>query len=92
VSTDTCGSFDGFALQGEADAVLAKYDQNGNQQWVRQYGSGGFDTSYGIAIRSSNNNGGALVTVGQICGGTVWGQVRYGTGADCDLFVATFPK
>jgi hypothetical protein len=93
VSTDTCGAFDGFSLQGGADAVLAKFSAtDGTQEWVRQFGAGGDEFASGLAVRGNNNNGGALVTSGYVCGGTVWGQVRKGTAGDCDAFVATFPR
>ncbi|NER39279.1 MAG: hypothetical protein F6J93_35910 [Oscillatoria sp. SIO1A7] len=41
--------------QGENDAWVAKYDGEGNQQWVKQLGTDGNDMAWGIATDSSDN-------------------------------------
>jgi len=40
---------------GSFDAWVAKYDSEGNQQWIKQLGSSGADYSYGVAVDSSGN-------------------------------------
>ncbi|MGV2828053.1 SBBP repeat-containing protein [Myxosarcina sp. GI1(2024)] len=37
------------------DSWLAKYDSEGNQQWLKQFGSGDFDEAFGIATDSDGN-------------------------------------
>ena len=34
------------------DAYIAKYDRSGNQVWVKQFGTSGWDFSMGIAVNS----------------------------------------
>ncbi|RCJ29610.1 hypothetical protein A6770_21895 [Nostoc minutum NIES-26] len=47
----------GGTNQGSYDVWLAKYSPDGNQQWVRQFGTSGDDGCYvkGIAVDSNNN-------------------------------------
>ena len=40
---------------GGWDAWIAKYDSEGNQQWVKQLGTAGDDMAWGIAADSSDN-------------------------------------
>jgi Ca2+-binding RTX toxin-like protein len=40
---------------GSYDAFLAKYDSQGNQQWIKQFGSAGDDETFGINIDSQDN-------------------------------------
>ena len=40
---------------GSYDAWLAKYDKNGNQQWVRQFGTSGDDEAFGVKVDSYDN-------------------------------------
>jgi hypothetical protein len=56
----TNGTFPGESANagpaGTSDAYLAKYDSNGNRQWVKMLGSNnGYDVSQGVAIDSNNN-------------------------------------
>lgn len=50
----TFGSL-GATNAGNADAWVAKYDPNGQQQWVRQFGTEGEDQSNGLALDSAGN-------------------------------------
>ncbi|MCT7956395.1 DUF4347 domain-containing protein [Laspinema palackyanum] len=54
VTGDTDGNLGGTHA-GATDAWIAKYDSNGNQQWVRQFGSSGYDGSNGITSDSAGN-------------------------------------
>jgi hypothetical protein len=49
----TLGSLGGTNA-GLDDGFLAKYDTNGNQLWVKQFGSAGADQIYDISIDSNN--------------------------------------
>ena len=42
---------------GDYDAWLAKYDTNGNQQWIKQFGTSGDDAPYmnGLDVDSNDN-------------------------------------
>ena len=40
---------------GSYDAWLAKYDKNGNQQWVRQFGTSGDDEAFAVKVDSRDN-------------------------------------
>ena len=37
------------------DAWIAKYDSDGNQEWIEQFGSGDFDEAFAIATDSNSN-------------------------------------
>ena len=45
----------GGTNQGEADAWVAKYDSNGNQNWVKQLGTSAWDEANGAAVDSAGN-------------------------------------
>ena len=51
---DTSGDL-GNTNQGGRDVYLAKYDSNGNQLWIQQFGSSALDLSYGVTIDSAGN-------------------------------------
>nr|WP_253881562.1 SBBP repeat-containing protein [Microcystis aeruginosa] len=55
VSGKTFGSFLGYTNLGLYDAFVAKYDGNGNQLWLRQFGTSGDDEITGISSDSSDN-------------------------------------
>ena len=40
---------------GGTDLFLIKFDKNGNRQWTRQYGTGGTDIGYDVALDSTGN-------------------------------------
>jgi hypothetical protein len=40
---------------GSYDAWLAKYDNDGNQEWVHQFGTSGDDEAFGIKVDSHDN-------------------------------------
>jgi Beta-propeller repeat len=53
----TSGDIDGagaLTSAGGVDVFLAKYNASGTQQWVRQFGSGADDRSYGVAANGTN--------------------------------------
>ena len=76
----TLGSLEG-SNAGLEDGFLAKYDTNGNQLWIKQFGSAGADQTYSISIDSNN-----LIHVGGMTTGDLGGP---NAGAD-DAFVAQF--
>ena len=51
----TDGSFPGQTSVGEDDAFIAKYDSYGNQHWVRQFGTDGFERALGVAVALGGN-------------------------------------
>ncbi|AFY80093.1 Ig-like domain-containing protein [Oscillatoria acuminata] len=51
----THGSLGGISA-GNGDAWVAKYNSNGTQQWVKQFGTPGIEFSEGIAVDSAGNS------------------------------------
>jgi hypothetical protein len=78
----TYGGFDISAL-GDADAFLAKLDQDGKLAWVRQFGTNTTDNGRGVALDVSGN-----IYVGGWTGGLM-GERIYGQG---DAFITYFDK
>lgn len=52
----TYGSFDGQTNAGEKDAYVRKAHSNGNNAWLRQYGTIGDDTAADIAVSVNRNS------------------------------------
>jgi hypothetical protein len=82
VSGKTFGSFLGYTNLGLYDAFVAKYDGNGNQLWLRQFGTSGDDEITGISSDSSDN---VYVT-----GSTKGGLPGYSNLGSYDAFVAKY--
>ena len=51
----TEGSLPGISNLGQADAFIAKYDANGTQTWIKQFGSSAGELVAGIITDSSGN-------------------------------------
>jgi Ca2+-binding RTX toxin-like protein len=66
----TSGAFTGNVTQGSFDAYIAKYDTNGNQTWVKQFGTAQDDQTTGISLDSSNNVYVSGYTNGVLAGNT----------------------
>ncbi|MBW4681674.1 MAG: DUF4347 domain-containing protein [Microcoleus vaginatus WJT46-NPBG5] len=49
------GAFDGVGSPGFYDAIVAKYDTQGNQLWAKSWGTAGFDSSTDVASDSAGN-------------------------------------
>ncbi|MGH9260477.1 MAG: SBBP repeat-containing protein, partial [Acidimicrobiales bacterium] len=86
VAGSTRGSLDGNPNQGGTDAFLVKYDRDGNQAWVRQFGSAAGpipdDDVSGIAASPDGN----VYVVG-----TTWGSMGGAPNAgEQDLFLAKY--
>jgi hypothetical protein len=88
IAGQTNGAVPGFTNLGNNDGFVARYDTNGTQVWIRQFGTDDTDGVGGIATRSSDNYGGTVVVAGGTFG-SVWGQPD---AAGMDGFVATFLK
>ena len=46
----TDGNLSGEGNAGSYDAWVAKYDSEGNQQWIEQFGTAELDNAYGISV------------------------------------------
>ena len=68
ITGGTTGSLAAPNSGGSMDAYVAKYDSNGNQQWIRQIGTSDFEESYHIAADSQNNVYIAGTTTGDLGG------------------------
>ena len=77
------GGIDGNVYAGGTDLFIAKYDINGNNQWIRQLGSR--TNEYGRSI-STDRNGNIFVT------GETYGNLDGNTnsGGITDLFIAKY--
>ncbi|AFZ60550.1 SBBP repeat-containing protein [Anabaena cylindrica FACHB-243] len=51
----TYGAFAGNVTQGAYDAYIAKYDTNGTQTWIKQFGTDQDDETIGVSVDSNNN-------------------------------------
>ncbi len=80
VAGSTSGSLDG-ANQGGLDAFVAKYSPEGNQQWIRQLGTGDEDVGLGITV---DEFGAAYVT------GKTKGLLQGTANGSEDLFLAKY--
>jgi uncharacterized protein (TIGR03437 family) len=72
------GTFPGQMQELTQQAFVIKYDANGNQQWVREFGSSGSSTStfaHGVAADSSG------VYVVGVTDGALPGQTGFGNGS-----------
>lgn len=65
VGGDTYGDLDGTGNSGSQDIYLAKYDSSGDQQWLKQFGTGNQDFCDEITIDSA----GHVYLVGDTKGG-----------------------
>jgi len=72
------GTLDGDSFFGGGDVFIAKYDANGSQAWLKQFGTSSDDKGYEI---STDNNGNIYVT------GTIGGNIYSGNG---DAFIAKY--
>jgi hypothetical protein len=69
----TGGSFPGQVSQYNVDVFVRKYDQAGDEQWTRQFGTDGDDKAVDIAIDGGSN----IIVLGQTAG-TLPGQSAVG--------------
>ncbi len=77
------GAFDSQPLKGAPDAIIVKFDSNGNRFWSRSWGSvGATTTASSVAADQSGNVYVTGVTNGALDGNTLTGKV--------DTFVAKF--
>ncbi len=79
----TSGTFVGETSSGRNDAFVAKFDSEGKQVWVKQFGTSGSDDGYSITIDESGN----LYVSGRTYG-TFPGETS--SGGYYDAFVAKF--
>ena len=82
----TAGSLGSNANAGFYDVFLAKYDTDGNQQWIEQFGSAGSDHGFGLDIDSNDTIYVTGYTDDLLGESNAGGDI---VGAD-DAFVATF--
>ncbi len=80
ITGHTLGSLDG-SNAGGLDVFLAKYDSDGNQQWIRQFGSADYDQGWGVAVDGSGN---AYIT------GWTTGSLNGSNAGGYDVFLAKY--
>ncbi|NEO76987.1 MAG: PEP-CTERM sorting domain-containing protein [Moorea sp. SIO4G3] len=67
----------GQSNAGSQDAYVAKYNSQGQQQWVKQLGTSGEDRSFDISFDSADNVYIAGTTTGNLGGSVVGGDDAY---------------
>jgi hypothetical protein len=82
VSGLTGGSLGGLNAADSPDAYVAKYDSNGNQQWIRQIGTPALEYAFGNVVDRDNNV--------YITGGTTGSLAAPNPGGSMDAYVAKF--
>lgn len=78
----TGGILPGQTSAGERDVIVRKYDSSGNELWTRQFGTGAFDSGYGVATDGAGN-----IYIAGYTGGTLPGQT---SGGSYDAFVRKY--
>lgn len=68
------GSIEGLPWQGNGDNFLAKYNANGQRQWLRQWGTASADTCYAVATDASGNVYVAGYSIGSLYGSASGGR------------------
>lgn len=77
-------SFDaGFNNRGDFDGIIVKYDEYGNQKWIKNFGYLNSDKFYSV-IEAQN---GDLICAGESYPETQWGGNNY---TNCDAIVVRF--
>jgi len=76
----TLGSLGG-ANSGLRDVFIARYDANGTQLWIRQFGTSENDYAHALA---ADGVGGVMVA------GYTWGSLRGTSAGDRDAFIARY--
>ena len=71
--------------RGKLDIFVAKYDAEGNLEWVQQAGGEKDDIGYGIAIDQNGNS----VLTGRILGPAQFGNRQLTVGGNSDIFIAS---
>lgn len=82
LSGTTMNSHDGQPVNGFSDALLVKYDTDGNRLWARVFGTTEFDSGNGVITDMSGN-----VYVSGITSGSV---DNYANAGGQDMFVTKF--
>lgn len=73
VAGSTSGSLPGNTNKGDIDAFLAKYSNDGNLQWLKQFGTSAKDTVESIALDMTGRIYAAGTTGGSLFGDAVTG-------------------
>jgi Beta-propeller repeat len=78
ITGQTDGTLPGQTSAGGIDSFVAKYDTNGNQQWLNQFGTAALDEGQGIVYSNGN-----VYLTGETAGG-IFGNANLG-GSDAWL-------
>ncbi|WP_291206376.1 SBBP repeat-containing protein [Dyadobacter sp.] len=83
--TISAGNFS-VTSAGSADVFIAKYNTNGQAQWIRSAGSDGGERGYDLAIDNMAN----VYVTGEFQGTGFFGSIRKQSAGEFDLFVAKY--
>ncbi|WP_170928594.1 SBBP repeat-containing protein [Deinococcus hopiensis] len=81
----TKGDFPGYVSNQIEDVFIARYNQSGTQQWLKQFGSSSLDDGFGISVDLNNN----IYAVGYT-GGTLPNSQKVGSLGTFDAFIVKY--
>ena len=87
---NTSGELDNNTSQGGTDVFLAKYDSDGNQQWIKQFGTSTYDEAFSVSTDTSGNIYVGGHTVGGLAGSNQNVGQNVGAFPSTDSFVAKY--
>jgi hypothetical protein len=79
------GSATTMTSLGGTDALIAKYDGNGNLLWAKSGGGTGNDFAYGVSVRGSN-----VAMVGQFESSATFNSSNLLSAGQSDIFIAEY--
>ena len=79
------GSATTMTSLGGTDALIAKYDGNGNFLWAKSGGGTGNDFAYGVSVRGSN-----VAMVGQFESSATFNSSNLLSAGQSDIFIAEY--
>ncbi len=87
-ASTTIGSFN-LTSSGSTDIFVAKYDPNGNVEWVKQAGGPYEDMAYGCSYDKYSKQ---LYVTGQIDDHGMFGTIYVGAAGNRDVFIASYDE
>ena len=71
---------------GDADAFIAKFNSNGDLQWLRNYGSDGGERGHALAVDGNGN----VYATGEFQGTGIFENIRQQSNGEFDAFIVKY--